>query len=50
MSPKVDAASLAPAACAEHAELEWCPPGHGDIYPSLLGSGMLQKYLDAGIK
>eukprot|EP00798_Chlamydomonas_sp_ICE-L_P024748 gene24748-10386_t len=27
-----------------------CPPGHGDIYPSLLGSGMLDKLIDAGIK
>ncbi len=22
-----------------------CPPGHGDIYPSLLGSGMLGRFL-----
>lgn len=27
-----------------------CPPGHGDIYPSLLGSGMLERLLAAGIK
>jgi UTP--glucose-1-phosphate uridylyltransferase len=27
-----------------------CPPGHGDIYPSLLGSGMLEKLLAKGIK
>lgn len=26
-----------------------CPPGHGDIYPSLLGSGMLDKLLAAGV-
>ncbi len=25
--------------------LEWCPPGHGDIYPSLLGSGLLDELL-----
>ena len=50
MSPKVDAATLAPASYPEHPDMEWCPPGHGDIYPSLLGSGMLQQYLDAGIK
>ena len=30
--------------------LRRCPPGHGDIYPSLLGSGVLRKLLDAGIK
>ena len=27
-----------------------CPPGHGDIYPSLLGSGMLQRLVAAGIE
>lgn len=50
MSPKVDAATLAPATCPEQPDLEWCPPGHGDIYPSLLGSGMLGRFLEAGIK
>jgi hypothetical protein len=27
-----------------------CPPGHGDIYPSLLGSGMLDSLASQGIK
>lgn len=27
-----------------------CPPGHGDIYPSLLGSGMLDRLIKSGIK
>ena len=27
-----------------------CPPGHGDIYPSLLGSGMLERLSKAGVK
>lgn len=27
-----------------------CPPGHGDIYPSLLGSGMLDRLIKQGIK
>jgi UTP--glucose-1-phosphate uridylyltransferase len=27
-----------------------CPPGHGDIYPSLLGSGMMESLLAEGIK
>ena len=27
-----------------------CPPGHGDIYCSLLGSGMLDRLVKAGIK
>lgn len=49
-SPKVDAATMAPASFPADPELEWCPPGHGDIYPSLLGSGMLDKLIADGIK
>lgn len=30
--------------------MEWCPPGHGDLYASLLGSGMLSKLRQKGIK
>jgi len=29
-------------------ELEWCPPGHGDIYLALQTSGMLNALLDQG--
>ncbi|KIZ07837.1 UTP--glucose-1-phosphateuridylyltransferase [Monoraphidium neglectum] len=49
MSPKVDAASFAPASYPQDPEME-CPPGHGDIYPSLLGSGMLDSLASQGIK
>lgn len=31
-------------------ELEWVPPGHGDLYPALAGSGMLDALLDAGFR
>lgn len=48
--PKVDAESLRPAHCAEHPELEWCPPGHGDLYASLLGSGWLERLLGDGVR
>ena len=48
--PKIDAATLRPAAWSADSELEWCPPGHGDIYPSLLGSGWLDRLLTAGVK
>jgi len=30
--------------------MEWCPPGHGDLYPALLGSGTLDKLLANGFK
>jgi UTP--glucose-1-phosphate uridylyltransferase len=46
--PKVDAASLLPVHCEENRELEWCPPGHGDIYPALSTSGMLDRLLSKG--
>jgi len=48
--PKLLKQSLLPAECAQHPELEWCPPGHGDLYAALLGSGRLQELLDQGIK
>ncbi len=48
--PKVDAKTLQPAAWPKNPELEWCPPGHGDLYPSLLGSGWLDRLLADGVK
>ncbi len=38
-APKIDAKTLLPATWPRNPQLEWCPPGHGDIYPSLMGSG-----------
>lgn len=32
------------------ASQEWCPPGHGDLYPAFLGSGALDKLIAAGKK
>lgn len=48
--PKVDAATLQPAAWPANPDLEWCPPGHGDLYPSLLGSGWLERLLRGGVR
>jgi UDP-N-acetylglucosamine pyrophosphorylase len=48
-SPKIDAKTLKPAEYPDHPDMEWCPPGHGDIYPSLLGSGLLERLRGAGI-
>jgi UTP--glucose-1-phosphate uridylyltransferase len=31
-------------------ELEWCPPGHGDLYPALVGSGWLVRLLAEGVR
>jgi UTP--glucose-1-phosphate uridylyltransferase len=46
--PKIDVNSLAPVEWPTNPLLEWCPPGHGDIYPSLLGSGLLDLLLATG--
>lgn len=48
--PKLDAATLAPVAWPQDPELEWCPPGHGDLYAALVGSGWLDRLLAAGVK
>jgi UTP--glucose-1-phosphate uridylyltransferase len=46
--PKILVDGLAPAEWPDDPELEWAPPGHGDLYSSLVTSGMLEKLLDAG--
>ncbi len=48
--PKIDAKTLAPAEWPADPELEWCPPGHGDLYPALVGSGWLDRLLEEGVK
>ncbi|NVM57123.1 MAG: UTP--glucose-1-phosphate uridylyltransferase, partial [Desulfobacterales bacterium] len=47
--PKVSQDGLTPATWPADPDLEWNPPGHGDIYAALVTSGILQKLLDAGI-
>lgn len=48
--PKLLADTLGPAVWPADPTLEWCPPGHGDLYPSLLSSGMLDQLRDAGFR
>ncbi len=48
--PKVDAETLSPAVWPNNPELEWCPPGHGDLYPALASSGMLAALLERGFE
>ena len=49
MVPKIDMATLQPAAWPAQPDLEWCPPGHGDIFAALAGSGLLDRLLARGI-
>ncbi len=48
--PKIDAHTLAPVSWPTDPSLEWCPPGHGDLYPALLGSGWLDRLLSEGVR
>src|SRR5262249_55062044 len=38
-----------PAVWPTSPENEWCPPGHGDLYPVLAGSGALDRLLADGV-
>ena len=48
--PKLRADDLEPADWPDDPALEWAPPGHGDLYPSLVGSGMLAALREAGYR
>jgi UTP--glucose-1-phosphate uridylyltransferase len=48
--PKLLVDGLQPADWPPDRSLEWCPPGHGDIYPALLTSGMLENLLERGYR
>ncbi len=48
--PKVDAATLDPVQWPADPDLEWCPPGHGDLYAVLAGGGILDRLLAEGVK
>jgi len=48
--PKIDAATMEPVEWPKNPSMEWCPPGHGDLYAALAGSGWLDKLLADGVK
>ena len=48
--PKLRADDLSPVEWPADPSLEWCPPGHGDLYTALLGSGLLDKLLEQGFR
>merc|ERR1719329_1844990 len=49
-APKVTESDLSPASWPANPGHEWCPPGHGDLYPAMLGSGALDKLLQKGMR
>ena len=46
--PKLLAKDLSPASWPKDPDLEWCPPGHGDLYTALRGTGLLDRLIEAG--
>jgi UTP--glucose-1-phosphate uridylyltransferase len=46
--PKLRSKDLTPVSWQRDPDLEWCPPGHGDLYTALRGTGLLQRLLDQG--
>jgi UTP--glucose-1-phosphate uridylyltransferase len=50
MVPKLDASTLAPVSWPASPALEWCPPGHGDVYSALSGSGTLAALRERGFR
>ena len=48
--PKLRADDHYPVEWAQDPELEWCPPGHGDLYTALAATGTLDALLDAGLR
>ena len=48
--PKLRADDLQPVDWPANPDLEWCPPGHGDLYTALAATGMLDVLLDAGLR
>jgi len=46
--PKLRADDLTPVTWPDDPELEWAPPGHGDLYTALVVSGMLEHLLERG--
>jgi UTP--glucose-1-phosphate uridylyltransferase len=46
--PKLAAGDLRPVRWPADPDLEWAPPGHGDLYTSLVTSGMLERLIERG--
>jgi UTP--glucose-1-phosphate uridylyltransferase len=48
--PKIRVDDHFPVEWPQAPELEWCPPGHGDLYTALAASGTLDLLLEAGVR
>lgn len=48
--PKLRADDLGPVEWPEDPSLEWCPPGHGDLYVALQTTGLLARLRERGFR
>jgi UTP--glucose-1-phosphate uridylyltransferase len=48
--PKLLLKDLSPVSWPRDPDLEWCPPGHGDLYTALRGTGLLDLLLSQGYR
>ncbi|GGO97680.1 UTP--glucose-1-phosphate uridylyltransferase [Actinomyces gaoshouyii] len=48
--PKIRQDDLEPVEWEADPSLEWCPPGHGDIYTALMASGVLDALIERGYR
>jgi UTP--glucose-1-phosphate uridylyltransferase len=48
--PKLLKSDLTPVEWPADPTLEWCPPGHGDLYTALEASGLLKRLLSLGYR
>jgi UTP--glucose-1-phosphate uridylyltransferase len=46
--PKLLLDSLEPVRYPREPDLEWCPPGHGDLYTVLSSSGLIDRLIEQG--
>lgn len=48
--PKIKKSDLSPVIWRQNPDLEWCPPGHGDVYAALVSSGMLDQLIKSDVR
>jgi UTP--glucose-1-phosphate uridylyltransferase len=48
--PKLRVDDLKPVGWPRDPSMEWCPPGHGDLYTSLISTGLLDRLINAGYR
>jgi len=50
MEPRLLKDDLSPVTWPKDPSLEWCPPGHGDIYTAMRGTGLLDALIEHGYR